>query len=352
MSEHTDFDGLSLLVRTYPASAVDAAIASCGRTEQRRRRLSARLMVYFVLAMALFAPAPYLEVMRRLTSGLCRAGLWEDGPLPTKASIFQARERLGAGPLRELFRSCVRPSAGPDTPGSRWRGRPVLLVEEHAVDLPDGSGRARLPLAGLVECGTGVVLDAEWEAPDPVGALLRSVAPGALLVVEGGPFGPEAAAAAAAGGIGVIRRLPSPVVPFQPELRLRDGSFIVSRAGRPWRVIGPDLVTTLLDPVEAPARELLGGYVMAGAAHGTLRAALRGPDPAGAGLISRTPEGIDQELYGRLLVHHAARRSAHGAPAAAREHRAASRAPELACRPVGRPARSSVMTAVVMRTRH
>ncbi|MEU7166775.1 transposase domain-containing protein [Streptomyces morookaense] len=44
--------------------------------EQRRRLLPTRLVVYFVLALALFSPAPYPEVLRHLTEGLRGAGLW------------------------------------------------------------------------------------------------------------------------------------------------------------------------------------------------------------------------------------------------------------------------------------
>ncbi|MFK8844213.1 transposase domain-containing protein [Streptomyces sp. Ac-502] len=43
---------------------------ACGRAERRRRLLPARLTVCFVLALALFSPAPYLEVLRHLVEGL------------------------------------------------------------------------------------------------------------------------------------------------------------------------------------------------------------------------------------------------------------------------------------------
>ncbi|MER5381790.1 transposase domain-containing protein [Streptomyces sp. NPDC002688] len=35
-------------------------MAACGCAEQRKRLLPARLVVYFVLGLALFSPAPYL----------------------------------------------------------------------------------------------------------------------------------------------------------------------------------------------------------------------------------------------------------------------------------------------------
>ncbi|MFJ9729367.1 transposase domain-containing protein [Streptomyces sp. NPDC101209] len=42
-----------MLTWVYPSSLVDRVVAACGRAEQRRRLLPARLVVYFVLAQAL-----------------------------------------------------------------------------------------------------------------------------------------------------------------------------------------------------------------------------------------------------------------------------------------------------------
>ncbi|MEU8911026.1 transposase domain-containing protein [Streptomyces mirabilis] len=58
----------------YPAAEVERAIAACGRSEQRSRLLPARLVLYFVLGLALFSPDPYLEVMRKMTFGLRQVG--------------------------------------------------------------------------------------------------------------------------------------------------------------------------------------------------------------------------------------------------------------------------------------
>lgn len=52
----------------YRPGLVDRVVAACGRAE--RRLLPARLVVYLVLALAVFSPAPYLEVMRHLVEGL------------------------------------------------------------------------------------------------------------------------------------------------------------------------------------------------------------------------------------------------------------------------------------------
>ncbi|MER5699279.1 transposase domain-containing protein, partial [Streptomyces mirabilis] len=57
----SDLSGLGLLTWVYPPGLVDRVVAACDRAERRQRLLPARLVVYFVLALALFSPAPYLE---------------------------------------------------------------------------------------------------------------------------------------------------------------------------------------------------------------------------------------------------------------------------------------------------
>src|SRR3954468_4836240 len=66
----SELSGLGLLTWVYPPGLVDRVVAACGRVEQRKRLLPARLVVYFVLGLALFSPAPYLDVMRHLVEGL------------------------------------------------------------------------------------------------------------------------------------------------------------------------------------------------------------------------------------------------------------------------------------------
>jgi len=318
MSEYTDIAGLGLLIRTYPAEVVDTAIASCGRTEQRRRLLSARLMVYFVLAMALFSPAPYLDVMRRLTSGLRWGGLWGEEQMPSKASIFQARERLGSGPLNALFRATMRPLATAEDRDSHWRRRRLLLVEEHLLALAEGVGQTpRLRVSGLVESGTGAVLDAVWTAPESARTLLRSTEPGTVLLADGLPLDADLALAAVASGVDLVWRPQAVRLPVQPQQLLPDGSFLFGWRGLPLRVIAPDVVTTLLDPFAAPAAELLELHHRAAGSSGSLRDALLGAEPGSGPVASRTTDGIHQEIYGRLLVHYAMRQSmqyAHSTP--------------------------------------
>jgi hypothetical protein len=51
----SDRVAIGVLTRTYPPSLVDRVLAQTGGTERRHRLLPARLVVYYVLALALFA---------------------------------------------------------------------------------------------------------------------------------------------------------------------------------------------------------------------------------------------------------------------------------------------------------
>ena len=60
----SDHVSIGVLTRTYPPELVDRVVAGTGKTEARHRLLPARVVVYYVMAMALYAQASYEEVMR------------------------------------------------------------------------------------------------------------------------------------------------------------------------------------------------------------------------------------------------------------------------------------------------
>lgn len=73
------------------------------------------------------------------------------------------------------------------------------------------------------------------------------------------------------------------------------------------------LVTTILDPAQAPAAELAALYHQRWefeTALDELKTHQRGPQVV---LRSRSPQGVEQEVWGMLLVHHAIRRLMHQA---------------------------------------
>ncbi|MEV4502547.1 transposase domain-containing protein [Streptomyces klenkii] len=137
-----ELSGLGLLTWVYPPGLVDRVVAACGRTEERRRLLPARLVVYFVLGLALFSPAPYLEVLRHLTEGLRGAGMLGPWRIPATSSLFRARDRLGPEPLRVLFAATAGPLAGEKTPGAFWRGLRLVAVDSTCWDVADTAANA------------------------------------------------------------------------------------------------------------------------------------------------------------------------------------------------------------------
>lgn len=112
-------------------------MAACGRAELRKGLLPARLVVGFVLGLALFSPAPYLDVMRHLVEGLWGLGLLGAWRVPAKSSLFRARQRLGPEPLRVLLTTAAKPMGGEATPGSFWRGLRLLAVDGTGWDVAD-----------------------------------------------------------------------------------------------------------------------------------------------------------------------------------------------------------------------
>ena len=108
----TDRIGIGVLTRLIDRDLVDDVLAETGRTEQRSRLLAARVVVYYVLGLCLFFGEAYEEVMRLLVDGLRFLGSWRnEWRVPTTGAISQARQRLGAEPLRVLFERGAAPCA-------------------------------------------------------------------------------------------------------------------------------------------------------------------------------------------------------------------------------------------------
>ncbi|WP_329202244.1 IS4 family transposase [Streptomyces sp. NBC_01435] len=344
---------VGLLARVYPARLVDEVLEVCGRVERRSRLLPARLMMYFVLGMALFSPDPYLEVMRKTTFGLRQIGLLGAWREPSKPSIFLARQRLGAEPLRELFTRAAVPLAGPADTWAFWRGLRLMAVDGTCVDLADTAAndeefgrhggrpkagkepykRAAFPQAkivGLVECGTHAVIDAvvsAYAVHESLTAqgLARSMGPGMLVLGDRGLPGVDLWRAWEASGADLLLRLAGQRYKLEPDLLLPDGSWITTihgyqdrrrehgiqvRALRYQLDEGQEtytLLTTLLDHEHYPGPELAALYTERWEVETTFKELKTQQIGAGTVLASKTPDGILQQIWGHLLVHYALR---------------------------------------------
>lgn len=348
----SDLVSVGLLTRVFPPDVVDMVIAEAGRTQARQRALPARVMAYFSIGMALYSEGSYEDVFAQLTDGLSWTTGWaQSWSVPTKSAIFQARSRLGYEPMRDLFARVARPVAQADTAGSWLGGRRVVAIDGTCVDVPDTAANAEFfgrpassrgeksafPQARLVavaECGTHAVFDAEVGAcrtseSELARELVARFTPGMLVLADRGLYGFKLWSQAAATGADLLWRVKATLRPRRVET-LSDGSWLaritatsgVNRAATApldVRVIdytiddGRDnceqyrLLTTILDPGQASATELATAYTQRWeieAVFDELKTHQRGPR---AVLRSKSPDLVQQEMWGHLCCHFAIR---------------------------------------------
>ncbi|QIS23433.1 IS4 family transposase [Nocardia terpenica] len=353
----SDRIAIGLLTRTFPPELVDRVVGECGRSGQRTRLLPPRVVVYFVLAMCLFSGQGYEEVARLLTQGLTWAKRWSGSwQVPTTAAISRARVKLGPAPLKALFAEVARPMATELTAGGWYRDWRLVAVDGTVFDVPDSAENAeyfgrpkthrtercaypQVRMVALAECGTHAITAAAL-GPFKVSesALARQLfgylGAGDLLLADRGFAGVGLWRAACAGGADLLWRIRSHLIlPVVTELA--DGSYLSEiveakdhrKRADPTivRVIEytlerPDfpapqapyrLITTILDPDAAPTTDLAALYHERWeieTALDELKTHQRGPAQV---LRSRTPEGVEQEIWGHLLVHYAIRTLMH-----------------------------------------
>jgi len=353
----TDYISLGVVANTFPRKTVERVLQETGKASKRQRDLPAHVMVYYVIALALYMQVSYREVLRCLLEGV----QWLMGPeavvkVAGKSGISQARTRLGSEPLRQLHDRMVKPIARKRTKGS-WYG-PWRLVsldgstmavadtQDNETDFgrpAQSRGKAAYPLlrfVSLVENGTHVLFGTRMDGYG-VGEItvarkvVTHLRQGMLCLADRNFFSFELWQQARAGGAELLWRAKRNLV--LPCLRrLADGSYVSKiypsvhdrrhdANGMTVRVIEytlegvPDaepmyrLVTTILDPGKAPAQELAALYHERWeieTAFDELKTHLRG---SGIVLRSKTPELVRQEFYGLLLAHFAIRGLMHEA---------------------------------------
>ncbi|MFE4423430.1 IS4 family transposase [Streptomyces sp. NPDC056817] len=286
----------------FTPELVDAAVAKHGRGELRRRLLPARLVVYFVLGLCLFARESYEEVIRMLTSGIPSSRVLAR---VNRSSLCRARVRLGEEVLETVFRQVAGPLAVPEAPGAWWRGLRLLALDDTQFDVPDSVsngdtfdspstggtpfGFPQVRAAVLAEIGTHAVLDAglggyrdgERRLAYP---LASSTGPGDLVIADRGFWSVEFVHAFTTSGAHLLARLQSnhlgttqAELPDGSRLSLmRPGKDVRLRAAREGRVLPKEttyrvitftkddkavhLGTFLLDTEQFPADELIALY--------------------------------------------------------------------------------------------
>jgi hypothetical protein len=350
----SDHISIGVLTRVFPPELVDRVVAQAGRGEQRQRLLPARVVVYYVLGLALYSSSSYEEVIRMLVDGLSWASGWRSPwSVPTKGALAQARSRLGSEPLRALFEQVAVPLATPAMTNAFYRDLRLVSIDGTCIDVADSpanderfgrpqSGRGegvggfpQLRLVALAECGThaitrvalGAYTTGELTLADE---LWESLGERTLCLADRNFYSFERFQKARKTGAQLLWRVRSNVG-LPREQTLSDGSYLTSiyplrdrrarRGGATARVIEYELddpgraagdtryrlLTTILDPDQAPATELAPLYTQRWEFEGAideLKVHQRGPRVV---LRSKTPDGVIQEIYGYLCVHYAIR---------------------------------------------
>ena len=109
------------------------ALAATGAATLRRRRFPAEQVVWLVLGMALFRDLSIVEVVRYLGLVLPASGSRDIAD----SAVAQARARLGPGPLRWLFEKCAETWARRSAKRLGWRGLAVYGADGTTVRVPD-----------------------------------------------------------------------------------------------------------------------------------------------------------------------------------------------------------------------
>src|SRR5713101_2263328 len=69
-SRITDFISLGVIAKTFPVDKVHAILRATGKTSIRQRDLPAHVVVYYVIALALYMHSSYRDVLRCLLEGV------------------------------------------------------------------------------------------------------------------------------------------------------------------------------------------------------------------------------------------------------------------------------------------
>lgn len=358
---------IGVLVSSVPRDVIDAAVAAHGVGVKRSGgKLPAHVVAYLTMGLCLFPDDDYTEVATKVTGSLSRFGCWDASwRVPTSSGISQARKRVGAAVLADVFEGVAQPVATRGTRGAwprRWR---LVAIDGFDADLPDseenaaefgyaGSGDSRsafpkVRVVALAECGTHAFLAAEVDVYSVgektlAGRLYPRLRPDELLTADRNFYSFDAWSSAVRTGAALLWRAPTqlrlPVVAvladdtyssvvINPAIRgaRRDRIIEAARAGMGLdpdeahlvRVIEYDvpdragngtgelivLLSTIVDPADARADELAAAYHdrwEEETANDQLKTHLRGP---GRVLRSRLPDLARQEIWAWLSVHYA-----------------------------------------------
>src|SRR5258706_566099 len=299
-----------LLQDIFPSNLVEQIvherIEEIEQTKHLRvRKLTLLLILWLVITMNWYPKKSQSDVLPLMAAGAQVIWPTDEILLPKANALPYRRTQLGSEPVRKLFRQVCRPLATTHTKGAFRLGYRIMALDGTWQNVPDtpanaaafgrfqsGKNQSAFPQARvviLVECGTHAIVDADVDAcrsSEHHGAhrLLRSLSSDMLLTLDAGFLSVGLWHGIRAQGAHVLGMVPSNKLRAKGQV-LSDGTVLTRLAPSrtslypckeavPVRIISYHitdervgktdkifrLATTLLDPVTAPAEELIALY--------------------------------------------------------------------------------------------
>lgn len=351
----SDYLSFGVMAGVVPMETVVETVKEVGCESERVRKLPSELMVYYVISLALYSKLSLREVLRCLLEGLRRLDFKICEAISVKSAISKARKRLGVEVFKRLFEKVAKPLAVRETKGAWYRGLRLVGIDGSTLDVPDEKVNARrfgypgasrghsafpqIRFVALFELGTRAVFSAMMEKygkseKELAEKVVLSLENGMLCIADRYYMSFNFLRRILKRGAHVLFRARKNSV-FKCMKRFRDGSYMSEvfpnwsekrrgKKGIKVRVIeyaikdDPSgekyvLVTSILDPKKAPAKELAALYHERWEleiAYDELKTHIKEP---GNNLRSKVPELVEQEFYGYMLAHYIVRSIMHKA---------------------------------------
>jgi hypothetical protein len=351
---------LTMLSQVYPPEVVERCVEQSepwSSKERRVRLCTVVSLVLFVIGMALWSRRNQSQVWRSLVGKLADLHPGQPESEISDSGLSGRRKELGSQGLQALMRERCQVLAEPESmPGAFFGRYRLMAIDGTLFNTPDTKandaafgrssnqyGKGAYPQVRavlLAECGSHAVVGLEmdgYQVSEVHGAhrLLEEVGPDMLVLMDAGLTSGgfvEHARSRRAHVLGALEAGAWEQLPKQR--RLADGSVLAwvppSRPGSArypvqrglWvRIIAYRvtderlgekdkvyrLVTTLLNPRLAPARELIALYHERWEIELVIDEIKTDERAQRKVLRSKTPEGVRQELYGIYLAHYAVR---------------------------------------------
>lgn len=351
---HVVFDqshsGLCLpqLFAFVPRSVMETVLDECQAREQRCRKLPALLVMILCIVMHWFSHESLAYVLQKLiTLPALSRGILPRVWSADKSSISEARYRLGAKPLECLFKRVCQPQATVTTPGAFRFGKRLVALDgtiESVADSPrnaayfgrsgGGYGNSAYPQLRclyLLECASHIIFDAgiwPYQASEKVHIrrLLRSLTPDMLVLLDRGLCNAQTLIGIQQRGSAFLARVearwrldPLRLLPDgsslaqvtwedapagqQRQIVVRVVSYTWDDPQRPGHGQRHRLITSLLDPLQAPALDLVCTYHERWEIEMSIDEVDTHQRLSQQPFRSQLPLGVIQEIYALLIAH-------------------------------------------------